>query len=401
MTVSSQFNDAFKENYNDGSQIMEEQQNLNAPFWKTIKVSSLKPSERGIYNPIVVEGNENGGAINESESFQEPGAIVPVGTQIKDKLVVWPFQVSGKLIRQSETNKQAFAQGLDAQQKDNLSRMNMDLERQAWGTGTGQITLANGLGSGATALIVDDVTGFRQGMYIDGFASLGGAKEIDGIKISAVNITTNTLTLATASTWSDNAIICKKGVCNGVTSLANAKEITGWRAICDTTTYSTTFENVVTSTYTDFRGNVIDASSAPVSQDFLQRAQDQTVIKSGMKPNKLVSNHGQARNFKNTEIQKTRYEAGEVKAGAVKMMWNDMEWVVYHTYPRGEVGLMNTEYIEKFQCRDVHLSDLPGYSLYQIVGKDAIGGYYAYEGNLGTWKRNAHTRIINLSEPTY
>lgn len=409
-TTLSTVDAIFKRNYNEGSDVLIKQQNLSAPQWGKWKKSSLKPSGQGIWNPVIMEGNENGGAINENEGFQQPGSLVPVQPTITARRVVWPFQITGSVIRQSETDATAFVRGLDAQQKDNLSRMYADLNRQSWGTGTGQISLANGAGSATYTLVVDNPYPFRQGMLIDAFVTLGGAKQINGAKIANIDITTSTLTLVTSGypgttagpyTWSDNAIICKHNVCDGVTSVADAKELTGWQAICDTTTYSTSFENIPVSTYGQWQGNVISAAGAPVSQDLLQRTFNRCAIVGGSTPTKLVSNYGQARNFLNSELVKTRYEGGEVDAGNVVLKWGTMEWMIDWTYPIGELGMMNEDGIQKFQTSDVKLSDLPGQTLYQVVGKDAIAGYYIYEGNLGAWKRNNQARLIDLSEPSF
>lgn len=400
----TQLDGIFKRNYNEGSDVLIKQQNLSAPMWGKWKKSALKPSAQGIYNPVTMQGNENGGAINEEEAFQEPTSIIPIQASIQSKTVVWPFQITGKVIRLSETDKVAFAKGLDAQQQDNLGRMYSDLNRQGWGTGTGQIDTAVGTGSGATALIVNNPFVFRVGMILDSYASLGGAKEIGavtGATITDINYSTATLTITPAQTWSNASIIGKRNVLNGVTSLSNAKELTGWRAICDTTTFSTTFEGVSVSTYGQWKGNVVSAGTAPVSQDLLQRAYNQSAIIGGEKPDMLVSNHGQARTFLNTELQKTRYEGGEVDAGNVVLKWGTMEWMVDWTYPITELGMMVKNGIEKFQTNDVKLSDLPGQTLYQVVGRDSIAGYYVYEGNLGTWKRNNQTRLTALTEPTF
>lgn len=390
----------FKRNYNEGSDVLIKQQNLQAPQWGKWKKSPLKPSPQGIYNPVTMQGNENGSAINENQAFQNPSSLVPVQPSIVAKLVVWPFQVTGSVIRQSETDKVAFAKGLDAQQQDNLGRMYSDLNRQSWGTGTGQITLANGAAT-SVSLVVDNPYPFRIGMIIDAFASLGGAKEINGITITNINIGTSTLTLASSQTWSDNAIICKTTVCDGVTSQTNAKELTGWQGLCDTTTYSSTFEGVAVASYPQWQGNIVSASNAPVSQDLLLRTYNRSVIVGGTKPTKLVSNMGQARTFLNQELQKTRYEGGDVEAGNIVLRWGTLEWLTDWTYPIGEVGFMNSEGIEKFQTKDVSLADLSGMSLYQVAGMDAVAGYYVYQGNLGTWKRNDQSRLIDLPEPTF
>src|SRR6185436_14527851 len=97
-TTSTVLNDLFKRNYDEGSQVLEAQQNLNAPSFKKFKVSSLKPTPQGIYMPVAMSGNELGSAINESEGFQNPGSLNPQAPQILAKLVVWPFTITGTAI---------------------------------------------------------------------------------------------------------------------------------------------------------------------------------------------------------------------------------------------------------------------------------------------------------------
>jgi len=394
---------ALKNNYNEGSDVLMKQQNLQAPMWNKWSKSALKPSANGIFNAVVMQGNESGGAINEEEAFQNPASINPQQPFVSSKTVVWPFQITGKAIRLSETDKVAFAKALDMQQQDNLGRMMSDLNRQSWGTGTGQMDTAVGAAT-STSLVVNNPFIFRIGMLIQSFASLGGAMEIGvagDCTVTNINYSTSTLTISPVQTWSNASIIGKKNVLVGVTSMSNAKELTGWRAICDTTTFSSTFEGVSVSTFPQWQGNVIDASTAPVSQDLLQRTHNRAAMIGGVTPDTLVSNYGQARTFLNTELQKTRYVPETVEGGNVVLKWGALEWLVDWTYNIGEVGMMVKGQIEKFQTNDVRLSDLPGQTLYQVVGRDAIAGYYIYEGNLGSWKRNSQSRLIGLTEPTF
>lgn len=400
MSNTTQLDAIFKRNYDTGSDVFVAQQNLKTYVWNKIKVSPIKPTPQGIFMPVGMSGNENGGAQNEDEGFDDPGTYNPVQPQITSRLVTWPFQVTGTAIELSESNKQAFAAALDTQQKDNMARMFSDLNRQVNGKGTGQISLANGADT-STSLVVDNPFPFRRGMRIDAFDTLGGTKEIDGIQITAVDYETSTLTLASTQTWSDNAIIVKKGKRDGVPSGQIGKEINGVQAIADTTTYSTTFQNVAVATNPEWQGNLVDASIAPVSQDLLQRSANRGALVGGGDANFLISNYGQARTFLNTELQKTRYEPAEVKGGHTVLKWNDMEWLIDKDYDINEVGMYDTGHVQKFQTREPHLSKLTGSTLYQVDGFDKVGGYYAYYGNVGSWKRNAHTRLINLTEPTF
>lgn len=389
----------YKRNYDTGSQVFTEQQNLSVYSWNKFGVSPLKPTPQGIYMPVTMAGNEAGGAINESQAFQDPGSLNPVQPQILSRLVVWPFVLTGTAIELSQTNKQAFATAIDAQQKDNMSRMFSSLNRQSLGKGTGQMALAVGAGVASTTLIVSNAIPFRRNMRLDSYVTIGGAKEINGATVMSVNYSTNTLILNIPQTWSDGSIIVTYTVQDGAPP--GGKELTGLQAICDTTTYSSTFEGVSVAANPEWVGNIVDAATAPVSQDLLQRAQDRGSIVGGVKPNYLISNYGQARTFLNTELQKVRYEPAVVEGGHTVLKWNDMEWLLDKDYDINEVGMYDLKYVEKFQTRDVHLSQLNGQTLYQIVGTDKIGGYYSYYGNMGTWKRNAHTRLINLIEPTF
>jgi hypothetical protein len=60
-------------------------------------------------------------------------------------------------------------------------------------------TIANGAGSSATALIVDNAAAFKAGDALQIGATTG--------TISTVNYTTNTITLTATKTWSDNDVV--------------------------------------------------------------------------------------------------------------------------------------------------------------------------------------------------
>lgn len=74
------------------------------------------------------------------------------------------------------------------------------------------LTQANGSGSSSTTLIVDDALYFQDGSWGSSLASLDADYIAIGtvsntVQISSINYTTNTITLASAMAWSDNASI--------------------------------------------------------------------------------------------------------------------------------------------------------------------------------------------------
>jgi len=385
---------AFKTIYGPDTQAFKEQQNLMAKSFAKIPVYDEKPSPQGNTMVVTMSGNESGRAMNEYESMDDPESINPVPATVLPREFLSPFMVTGRAIALSESNKQAFGKMLDKQFKDNLNRGLSSLNRQCLGKGTGQMTLANGAGSAATALIVDNAIPFRRGMYLDSFATIGGAKEINHALVTDVNYSTNTLTISPAQTWSDNSVIVTSKVQDAPPT--GGKELTGLQAICDTTAYSTTFENIVVANNPEWKGNVYDASAAPISQDILQKSLDQGMIVGGASPNLLISNYPQARSFKNTEIQKTRYEPTKIDAGATTLRWNELEWVREKDYDLDEVGMYDTNEVFRIQVGDLALDDTGGVTYSKVNGKNAITGFLSYYGNMGTWKRNAHIRVTNL-----
>lgn len=399
MSNTSTLNGLFKEVYDTGSDVLVHQQNLKAKTWGKIKKSPYKPSADGVFSPVSMSGNENGSAINENQGFQQPGSLNPIQTRIKAKLIVWPFEVTGSAMRLSESDPQAFARSLDAQMQDNTSRMMSDINRQALGVGTGQMSLVNDAVVNSANIVVDQITPFRRGQHLDIYATIGGAKEASDVVVTAVNYATSTITVDQNVTVSDNAVIVKYTVQDGAP--ADGKELSGLRLIADNGTFAATFEGVSVTTNPEWAGNVIDAGTAPISQDLLQRTAYRQDVVGGTDCDMLISNVGQARNFLNTELNKVRYEAAEVKAGHEILKWNDKEWIIEKDYEFGEVGMYCSDHIEKFEVEDIKLADLDGSTVDRIHGFDKVAGYYVYQGNLGTWKRNAHAKLINLTEPAF
>ena len=398
--TTTSYTNAAKEIYED-QDVLQQQQNMSAPFFAKIKKSKQVPSIEGVFNAVITEGDETGGAINENESFPTPLPTTIERPSVVSKTCVYPLEISKKLMALAQNNKQAFAEAYDTKVMDVRDRAIRDMNRQSYGTGTGQITLANGAGVATTSLVVDDSFPFFAGMYIDAFATIGGAKEIANIKITAVDRSTNTLTLASAQSWSDNAIICKAFKMDGVTGQSDAKEFMGWRGIADDGTFGT-FEGVNPTTVTDWKAQVVSASNAPVSEDLLQKLFNRIAVQSGKKPSTLISNYGQHRVFKNTELNKVRYEPAEIKAGATVLKWGDLEWIVDSTAPAAEVAMMSMNGIRRFEVYNLRLSDVGnGQTEYQVYGRHQVGSYFEYEGNIGVWRRNDQGRLTNLQEPAY
>lgn len=393
----------FKRRYDTDSEAFVKQQNLKTFVFPKLKKSSIKPSAQGIFMPVVMSGNESGGAQNEREGFRQIQAMNPVQPQITAKNNFWPCTITEVAVELSKGgNEVAFAEGIDAQQNDDLKRMFSDINRQACGVGMGVMaTVSVAALAGATTVTVSNTLPFRRNMVIDFWTDLpanAGTKQATAT-VTAVNYLAGTISVsALPANVSLSDIIVKQNILDNPPT--DGKELTGLRKMADTTNFGPSYEGVTVASNPEWQGIVTDAGSVPISHDFLQKNKNRLAAIGDSTPNFLISNYGQARNFANTELPKTRYEPAQIKAGYTVLKWGELEWLVDKDWATGEVGMYDLDQVFRFETEPPHLSKLTGSTTYQITGFPMVGWHYTYIGNIGTWKRNSSGRIINLTEPT-
>jgi len=127
------------------------------------------------------------------------------------------IKLSNQVIKTSQTNEGAFARALQVEMDGIKESLQYDMARQlVYGDATGKIATTNGTGSSSSSLVVTSspgTTNLRVGMKIDVFTA-GGVQEVAGIQITAVNASTNTVTLASAQTWSSGSYVYREGARN-------------------------------------------------------------------------------------------------------------------------------------------------------------------------------------------
>jgi len=124
--------------------------------------------------------------------------------------------------------------------------MRMDINRQMHGAGLGKLCLANGTGIGLTTLIVDgnpnggDGTEYLvEGMYIH--VGTGAA-----VQISSIDSATQ-VTLATATSWSDNNVVTKGTGADRLGATGSVVEIMGLAGLIDTGANVAVIQNITRS----------------------------------------------------------------------------------------------------------------------------------------------------------
>ena len=182
----------FKRIY-ENKDALKNEQNLYAKFWGLFEQSSDKLSPAGTYSAQIFAGDETGGAMLSTGTFDQSTNPDIQNPTIKPRYLNYPFQIFKNTLELSDKDDAAFGNAMDTAIRDRRARALADMDRQAMGIGTGQITLANG-GATSTSLVVDDAKPFRRNMYIDIWSALGGTKRnTSPLRVTAVNLSTNTL----------------------------------------------------------------------------------------------------------------------------------------------------------------------------------------------------------------
>lgn len=391
----------FKRYYGKGTPIY--QQNLKSWLLNNIPVSSERPGGTGRFKATYMAGNEAGGAINEQERLADAQSPNPEQPQITPKVTHWSFEFTGLSLAVSQGQEYAFANTAKAVMSDALQRMGSDRNRQAFGDGNGILTQVNGAVVANTVITVDDVQYFRRNMILDIFQVLGGVKEASAVRVTAININTNQITVNVNVTVSDNAIIVKTAVQDAPP--ADGKELTGLARIVDTTTAGTIFQGIDRSVNTEYQSNVINAGAVPLSQALLQRLMNRIMIIGGDEPTKIVSRHGVYASFVNTALAQTRYQDDVVKAGHVKLTWNGLEWMLDKDCQTGTLYMLNmkVDSLARYVVQEPDLAalDTAEQKIGHREGYDKYYGYYIGYDNIGSDKPNNHGKLINLTEPLF
>lgn len=372
--------------------------------WKKIPKSPKRPAGEGYFFPVNVEGNQRGtGSINELEALRTPGTQTVVQGKVIPKIVEHTIRISGLSMELAKGNEDSFADNLTYQMEEGLNDTAKEMNAQLFRQGLGRIAQVAGAVSGSATVTFDNgvPTHFRVGMYVD-IVNASSVKQVDSIKITAIDIANSQVTLASSQSCDDDSWIYRENVADNAPT--DGKEITGLKLVVDDGTIVSTYENISRSTYNQFDGITIDAGSANLSNDMLQRAISRVKIQSnGKMVNKVVSNTSQFRKYLDVVTPLKRFQNKDKMDSGYEEVptWNGMEWIEDTDCDFDRVYLLNTKYIERFELYPLKFDDHGGDVLKWDPDYDAYVAYAKAYTNVGTRVPNAHACIKSLATPTY
>jgi Mor family transcriptional regulator len=380
------------------------QQNLKHKALDEIAKSLTKYSNggQGYFGAINDYGNESGGAINETESFRTIDNEDYVQFKVVPKIIVWPIQFSGLSAAAGDQDDESFVNIVTDALDMAKERMLKDENRQFFGNGKGTLgSPAGTVSSAATSFSVDSAQYFRANMVVDICTAGSSTEAISSIRISQVDKVNNVLYFAAsigASLTVANEIV-KENI--RASQPSDGKEMMGLRGIVDDATDLTTFENINALTQLIWRGRRIDASSANLTSDLLQRLLDDVEVLGGDAPDTIIMHQRQRRKYLDIVVPQKRYMDGKLDAGFEKLSFNGKDLFLDEDCQVATVYALTKKHIQKYELKGLTMGGYEDSDTFlRAVNQDVYQAFWKHYCNFGSGKRNAHGKLVSLALPT-
>lgn len=390
---------ALKQVYDD---YVEKQQNLKHYALDEIAQSATKYNAggQGFYGAINDYGNESVGALNENESFRTIDNEHYAQWVVTPKINTAPIEFSGLASKAADQDEEAFVSVVVDALDMAKERLLKDENRQFFGLGTGALASPTAtVASNVTSFTVDSAQYLRTNQRIDIYT--GSTSLTMALRITDVDKVNNIVYFGTSIVISFSAgnQLVKQNI--RVSPASDGKEMMGLRGIVDDGTDLTTFQAIDASSNRIWRGRRIDAGSANLTSDLLQRLIDDIRVLSGEEPDLLLMHPKQRRKYLDLVIPQKRYADGDMDTGFKKLSFNGHDLVLDVDCQDDTVYAIRKDKVRKFEVEPMGMGTQDGSDRFlRKVNQDVFQAYWRHYSNFGTSQRNAHGKLVSLAKPT-
>lgn len=333
---------------------------------------------------------------NNGVGYRAEGAALPTaGNQrykestANVKYLYGGIEITGPTIKSMRNDKGAFIRAVESEMKGLLKDLKDQRARALFGDGTGRLATF-GVNTSVNTLTVDKVKYFQVGMNID-IVNSGGAVAVSNRQITAIDKVNKTITISGAAVTTaatDFAV---------VTGDYNV-EAMGIGGIMST---SLVLQGIDPATETWWKPNVLSNSGTnrAISQALMRQAVDFSELEGG-KIDFITTSYGVRAAYEALLQNNVRYVKPMTLEGGVTVLeFDGMPIYVDRYHESNRMNFIDLSEIDLYQLSDFEwmtddkgaaLAPVPGYDKYQAV-------MYAYE-TLVTYKRNAHTALLDITE---
>jgi hypothetical protein len=318
--------------------------------------------------------------------------------------MVAPIQFSGLVAKAADSDVEAFAAAVVDALDKSRERLLKDENRQFFGLGNGTLSSPGGaVASAATSFSVASAQYFRANMVIDIYTSTGGASIVTGARIAEADKVNNKLIFANpiAGTLASTNVIVKQNML--VSAPSDGKEAMGLRGIVDDGTDLTTFQNITVSSTNNliWQSRRINASSANLTSDLMQRLIDDVRVLGGEEPDTLITHPLQRRKYLDLVVPQKRYADGKMDTGFVDLEFNGHKILLDEDCQNDTLYAVKKSMIRKFELAPMEMGTHDGSDVFlRLANYDVFQAYWRHYVNFGTSKRSAHGKIVSLAVPS-
>jgi len=365
-------------------------------------LKKYSPEGEGYFGAINDYGNESGGAINEEEVFRTIDSEDYQQWKVTPKVLVWPIQFGGLTAAAATGDEASFANLVVDALDRARDRLMSDTNRQFFGLGNGLLASpAQAVTAAGVSFTVNSVQYLRKNMVVDIFS--GATKTVTAYRITFVDRVNNLIGFMTSIGVAIDTTtqIVKQNIRDSAPS--DGKECMGLRGIVDDTTDLTTFQALRADQIYEWRSRRIDASSANLTSDLLQRLIDDVAIldPDGNEPDLIIMHRRQRRKYLDLVVPQKRYMDGDMDTGFKKLQFNGVDFHLDKDCQVDTVYALRKEKLRKFELEPLGMGRHEGSDTFlRLVNQDVFQAYWRWYVNFGTSSRLSHGKIANLATPT-
>lgn len=383
-------------------------ENLDAPVTSTLEVDrNFRIDGAGAHFPVRPDGDWSSHYIAENEGLPTPRNEHVIQGRAQPKIGAGVVQVTGLMEAIGTRNGAAFANVITDAIQTKIRRMHAYDESAFYRNGTGQLFSLSAAAAAATPAagsmrITAANTGIgmvREQMIVQFFTTAG-------VLIGQATCTARNLTNNTADFQPDIAASLAAGTEVGFVSGTQPgggtfREIekVGLDLLVDSTG---TYHNISRATFPTWGAQEIAAGAVSISEDLLQRLQDQIEVLAGTSTLgglSILSNVGQRRKIIEVLKPFRRFEPTDLPGGYKTMTFNGNKWYTSYVANLGTIYMLDLSAVKRCTVRGLSID--PRVNLAWYPGFDmAVTLLKSYEEWVCRNPR-ATGKITGLVEPTF
>lgn len=319
------------------------------------------------------------------------------------------IEVDGQLFEQAVEDYQAFINVVDNEINGLKKDLAVDLNRQVYGDGSGKLAVVTAQPS-STTLTVDSTHWLQIGMVFDVVDPVTGVKQQSGaassLEIAAINEDTKVITVSGGALGTFGTAISAGDILvrssNGVNNFG--KEWTGLAAIVDD---NTELHEIDPAEYPVWKSTVqtlgVPGTSTGTLTELALINLVQKVDKQGGDVDVMLASPGVFNAYWDLLQGLRQFTNGATLEGGQRAFTFDavgkpIKFVSDYAAPTGTLYALSSKEIVVNRKRDWSWMDRDGSMWSRVADTDAYEARYFQYSQLGTYRRNAHAVLSNITE---